>query len=224
MSSRDRQQLTSTSYAILGLLATRPWSTYALAKQMRRSLHHVWPRAESNIYAEPKRLVELGLAKAKPETVGKRPRTLYTITAEGRLALARWLATDSSASRFESEALVKVLFANHGTKDELLANLHRFADEAAQAHEFWTAVASEYVDGKAAFPERVHINALLFHLFWKQAETHARWAQWAINEVESWSEVATPPGGDAAVDVFRKAVRSSNSATPVKDRPSRARG
>jgi PadR family transcriptional regulator AphA len=47
------RELTTTSYAILGLLAIKPWSTYELAAQMRRNLHYFWPRAESNLYAEP---------------------------------------------------------------------------------------------------------------------------------------------------------------------------
>jgi DNA-binding PadR family transcriptional regulator len=222
MSTHDGERLTTTSYAILGLLGIRPWSTYALAKQMRRSIHNIWPRAESNIYAEPKRLVELGLAKAERETVGQRPRTLYTITPKGRRALTRWLATESSPSRFESEALVKVLFANHGTKNELLANLQRFADEAAQADRFWTAVADEYVHGSPPFPERVHVNALLFRLFSEQAETHARWAQWAINQVDSWPDVATPADADAALDTFREALRSSNTPMPANGARSRA--
>src|SRR5919198_2119040 len=101
MSSADGRQLTTTSYAILGLLAIRPWSTYELAKQMRRSLHHIWPRAESNVYAEPKRLVEAGLATAEVQKVGERPRTLYTITPKGRQALERWLATETAPTRVE---------------------------------------------------------------------------------------------------------------------------
>lgn len=64
MSSRP---LTTTSFAILGLLAIQPWSTYELAQLMRRSLQFVWPRAESNLYAEPKRLVDAGLATAEVE-------------------------------------------------------------------------------------------------------------------------------------------------------------
>jgi len=62
MSSRP---LTTTSYAILGLLAIQPWSTYELAQLMKRSMHFFWPRAESNLYAEPKRLVEAELATAE---------------------------------------------------------------------------------------------------------------------------------------------------------------
>jgi DNA-binding PadR family transcriptional regulator len=210
MSSRDGNQLTTTSYAILGLLAIRPWSTYELAKQMRRTMHNVWPRAESNIYAEPKRLVEVGLAKAVREPVGDRPRTVYRITAKGRRAFERWLATDSSPTRFESEALVKVLFGNHGSKDELLANLQRFADEATRAREFWAEVATEYAEGRTAFPERVHINSLFFRLMWEQAETHERWARWAIDQVTSWPGVAKPSDVEGALDVFRDALRPSN--------------
>ena len=75
---------TTTSYAILGLLAVKPWTTYELAQQMTRALGHFWPRAESNLYEEPKKLVALGLARAAPDKVGKRPRTLYSITPKGR--------------------------------------------------------------------------------------------------------------------------------------------
>ena len=33
-----KKELTTTSYAILGLLALRSWTTYELAKQMQRTL------------------------------------------------------------------------------------------------------------------------------------------------------------------------------------------
>ena len=83
--------LTTTSYAILGLLAVKPWTTYELAQQMRRALGQFWPRAESKLYEEPKKLVAHGLARATKETTGKRPRTVYSITAKGRRAMAAWV-------------------------------------------------------------------------------------------------------------------------------------
>src|SRR5947209_7648426 len=86
MSSGD---LTTTSYALLTLLAVRSWTTYELAKQMRRNYHWFWPRAESKLYEEPKKLVALGLATATVDLVGRRPRTTYAITSAGREALAR---------------------------------------------------------------------------------------------------------------------------------------
>lgn len=203
MSRTHGRQLTTTSYAILGLLALKPWSTYELAKQMRRSLHPIWPRAESNVYAEPKRLVQAGLARAESQRVGKRPRTLYTITEEGRRALERWLATESASTRYESEALVKVLFGNYGTKQGLLANLRSVAAEAGAVKELYRAVASEYDHGTDPFPERVHLNALIFRWIWEHAELNERWAEWAIEQAEQWPDTTEPGDVEASLAIFR---------------------
>ena len=74
------KELTTTSYAVLGLLAVRSWTTYELAQQMGRGLGDFWPRAQSKIYEEPKRLVAAGLAHASRGTVGRRPRTVYALS------------------------------------------------------------------------------------------------------------------------------------------------
>ncbi|MFZ3468374.1 PadR family transcriptional regulator [Streptomyces sp. 4.24] len=111
--------LATTSYAILGLLAVRPWSTYELARQMDRSLGRIWPRAQSKLYEEPKELVRHGLAEATREAVGRRPRTVYRITAEGRRALADWLPEPSAGPVLESEQLLKVFSpARHRSRNE----------------------------------------------------------------------------------------------------------
>jgi DNA-binding PadR family transcriptional regulator len=194
MSTRDETNLTTTSYAILCLLAIQPWSMYALAKQMRRDLHYVWPRAESNIYVEPKRLVEFGLARAEVQQTGKRSRTIYSITSKGRRALARWLATESAPSRHESETLLKVLYGNYGTKDDLLANLRAYAAEAEQAKGVELKFAEEYARGQHDLPEPLHLATLFLRLMFDQAQTRLRWAEWAIGQVETWPDAAV---GDA---------------------------
>jgi DNA-binding PadR family transcriptional regulator len=191
MSSRDENQLTTTSYAILCLLAIQPWSMYALAKQMRRDLHYVWPRAESNIYVEPKRLVEQGLARSETQSVGRRPRTIYSITPKGRQALKRWLGADSAPSRYESETLLKILYGNYGTKEQLLANLRRFATEAETAKQIELAFATEYLQGEHQLPEPLHLNTLFLRLMLEQAEARLRWAKWASEQVETWTDPAT---------------------------------
>ena len=84
--------LTPTSYAVLGLLAIKPYTTYELAKQMDRTLNRFWPRARSKLYEEPKKLAARGLARAADDAVGKRSRTIYTITPKGRRALRAWVA------------------------------------------------------------------------------------------------------------------------------------
>jgi len=71
----------TTAYALLGLLAVRPWTTYELAQQVRRSLNWFWPRAERKLYDDPKRLVAEGLATATDVRVrfaGDRRVTIMT--------------------------------------------------------------------------------------------------------------------------------------------------
>ena len=67
------------------------WSSYELTQQMDRSLGRVWPRAVSKLYDEPKKLASHGLARSAIQRNGRRTRTVYTITAKGRRALAEWL-------------------------------------------------------------------------------------------------------------------------------------
>jgi PadR family transcriptional regulator, regulatory protein AphA len=207
LSSGDRE-LTTTSYAILGLLAIRPWSTYELARQMRRNLHYFWPRAESNLYAEPKRLVEGGLAEAHAEPVGKRRRTVYSITQKGQRALESWLGKPAAETRLESETLVKFMFAPYGSKQNLLDHLRRFVAELEARQEALRLIFREYLDGKDAFPERVHVNVLCYRLIWDQTATAASWAAWAIDLVEQWADVATATNRQELMNVLERALKT----------------
>src|SRR3954454_17849169 len=83
--------LSATSAALLGQLAWREQSTYELVKAMGGNVRFFWPRAESHVYREVKRLTAEGLATASRGATGRRPRTTYRITQEGRAALADWL-------------------------------------------------------------------------------------------------------------------------------------
>src|SRR4051794_5857520 len=150
--------LTTTSYAILGLLAQRSWTTYELAKQMQRTLHYVWPRAESRLYEEPKQLVQQGLAEAEKTFVGKRPRTTYSITPAGREALSAWLRTPSSPPTLECESVVRVLYADHGTPTDLAAAIDMVRREAEAMQQRGRAIAGEYQTGRAPFQERAYLN------------------------------------------------------------------
>ena len=209
MSSRAENELTTTSYAILCMLAIQPWSMYALAKQMRRDLHLVWPRAESNIYVEPKRLVKLGLARVETQSVGRRPRTIYSITPRGRRALKRWLRTENASSRYESETLLKILYGNYGTKDELLTNIHRFAAEAEAAKQVELAFAREYLQGEHHLPEPLHLSTLFQRLMLDQAEARLRWAKWAADQVEAWPDSGVTGNPEATLNILRSHLQAA---------------
>src|SRR3954453_22660540 len=98
-----RMELTPTSFALLGLLSVRPWTTYELAHQTKRSLRFFFPRAERHLYAEAKRLAEAGLAKSDTGFTGKRRSTTYAITPAGRRALRGWFGTAPAPTVLESE-------------------------------------------------------------------------------------------------------------------------
>jgi len=205
--SQDRP-LTTTSYGVLSILALRDHSTYDLARQMRMSLHYMWPRAESNVYAEPKRLVAAGLAKSREEWTGSRRRTIYSITTAGRKALADWLASPSSRQRYESEALIKVLFAENGTKDDLLATIRELREDALTVREHFLQFADVYEAGDGEYPERFDLSALAARLLCEQQIATARWAKWAEEVVSSWDE---PSGADAhwGIETLRAAGERS---------------
>jgi DNA-binding PadR family transcriptional regulator len=107
----------------LGLLSIKPWSSYELTQQMDCSLGRVWPRAVSKPYKGPKKLASHGLARSATEQNGRRTRTVYAITAQGRRALAEWLHQPGDAPVLQFEQLLKVFFADNGTKTDLLATL-----------------------------------------------------------------------------------------------------
>jgi PadR family transcriptional regulator, regulatory protein AphA len=198
--------LTTTSYVILGHLALRSWSTYELAQQMKRSTRHYWPRTASKIYEEPKKLVAHALATATREYTGRRPRTVYTITEQGREALRRWLDEPGEMPLVEFEGAVKVLFAEQGTKEQLLATLRSIREQAERTREEHSDLARDLARTGGPFPDRLHVNSLVFKFTWEQTETVIRWATWAEHEVASWPDNITRPAGPNAGKILREAA------------------
>lgn len=184
------KELTTTSYSILGLLALRSWTTYELAKQMERGLHYFWPRAESRLYEEPKNLVAQGLALAEKTYVGKRARTIYSITQLGREALQKWLGTEASPPVLQCETMVRLIYADHGTKDDLLAAIAKVQMEAEAMQRRGAQIAQEYREGAAPFQERGYLNMLMFDFLWRYSEALKGWANAAHATVETWPDLA----------------------------------
>jgi DNA-binding PadR family transcriptional regulator len=180
--------LTTTSFAILGLLAIRPWSTYELTRQMDRTLGRIWPRAQSKLYEEPKKLVEHGYAVAATELVGRRSRTVYSITPAGRAALASWLEEPGAGPVLEFEQLLKVWFSEHGTRADALASLTAARAWAQERNEGNLAAAKAYASGEGAFPSRAAQVFLVGTFLTDFYALVARWAEWASGVVETWPE------------------------------------
>ena len=180
--------LSTTSYAILSLLAVKPWSTYELTQQMERSMKRFWPRAASKLYEEPKKLVEHGFARAKDERVGRRPRTVYAITPKGRRALARWLKEPGAGPVLEFEGLLKVTFAENGTTEDVLRTLDAIAEWAQERNVENVEAARAYTAGSGPFQHRVAINSLGGRFLTDFYAMVAQWEEWARAQVEQWPD------------------------------------
>jgi len=190
-------RLTTTSYAVLAQVAVRPWSTYELAQQRVRYFRYVWPRAESAIYREAKRLASMGLIEGTTEYTGKRPRTVYAITEQGREALKAWLKTPVAPFSMDFEALLRVFVLPLGSKDNLLDTLDQVRADAGEMLRFAGEVKQEFIDGINVTQDQVYIRVLAVDFFVSLLNTVEAWAERTQAQVEAWDDLAPSPEKNA---------------------------
>ncbi len=196
--------LTTTSYAILGHLAMQPWTMYDLAQQMTRNVHFFFPRVESQIYAEPKRLVAAGLAEATTEMTGKRPRTLYSITDAGREELRRWLAEPiGRGPLLEFEAMLRIIFAPFGSDADLAATLKQVrADIQASILTVGPRISDEYRDGRAPFQRYAQYRSIMHDFLISFGQLVDDWAERAEERMKRWPEMDADERREEGVGIF----------------------
>jgi DNA-binding PadR family transcriptional regulator len=184
-----KDQLTTTSYAVLAQVAVRPWSTYELAQQRVRYLRYAWPRAESAIYREAKRLSAMGLIEGKKEYTGKRARTVYSITEDGKEMLREWLGTPVSPFSMDFEAILRLFIAPLGTKDDIIGTLKQVRADAREMLRFAGEVKQEFIDGINPTQDQVYLRALPVDFFISLLNTVDAWAERSLAEVETWDDL-----------------------------------
>jgi DNA-binding PadR family transcriptional regulator len=197
--STPSPSLTSTSYAILGMVGMQPCTTYELGKAMQHSFDFFWPRARSLIYSEVKRLARLGFLEVQQEFVGRRARWRYTITPTGRAVLAGWLATPPRVFALEIEALLRVYLAPFGTRDDLLQALETGLCEAETMQSIAASFQRAYLSGTSPAMDQVHVRALLNDFLANFAEFMRQWAERSLRTVGTWSDLTSDGKQDAAL-------------------------
>ena len=114
-------QPTAVTWALLGLLGSRPRSGYDLKQAVDRTIRHFWAASYGQIYPELRRLEEAGwIAGAEDGTRGRR---VYAITAAGRAALTGWLHGHETRIELRDESLLRLFFADALPVDEALGLL-----------------------------------------------------------------------------------------------------
>jgi PadR family transcriptional regulator, regulatory protein AphA len=110
------EQLSSTSYLVLGLLAREgPSTPYDLKRYVAATIGHFWSFPHALLYKEPPRLCELGLLTEEREESGRR-RRLFTITGAGADSLRAWLERPSwESTELRDPGLLQLFFADQGS-------------------------------------------------------------------------------------------------------------
>lgn len=108
MKSKDIR-LTSTSYAVLGLLDMLGEATpYDLKQALEVSVENFWPVPHTTFYEEPSRLAQAGYLSVDQEAAGRR-RKRYALTDEGRKALREWAHSPEIAPpQLRDEGMLKI--------------------------------------------------------------------------------------------------------------------
>jgi DNA-binding PadR family transcriptional regulator len=133
-------KMTPFSYVILVLVGEQGAGAHDLVRMMRQG-RIFWAAAESQYYAEPKRLAEAGYLDAERGPGQTRLRTHYTLTKRGRDAVAEWLAQPAGFVRIQNEPAVRLLGADLARREEdVAASLEAIrADIAEQEEQFRVA-------------------------------------------------------------------------------------
>src|SRR5437773_8890774 len=97
-------ELTPFSYVVLTLVGRGGAGPHDLLRMARQGRVY-WTAADSQWYAEPKRLATLGYLHAEKGPGRTRDRTHYTLTDTGRAALVEWAAEPARFPRIQHEAV-----------------------------------------------------------------------------------------------------------------------
>lgn len=96
-------------FALLGLLAHRPSTGYALAERLREPIGYFWTARHSQIYPELGQLERDGLVTHREIAgPGPRPTKEYVVTAAGRTELADWFDRPPAPAPARNEFLLRV--------------------------------------------------------------------------------------------------------------------
>jgi len=139
------------SYEILGLVGREGAGAHDLLRMARQGRILDWA-GESQYYVEPKRLADLGYLAARKEPGKTRERTVYTLTAKGRRALADWARTPVALTPLKSEPLLRLLVCDLVGEDVTRESLATLRDDLADLRE--RLAASERSAGELPHREK----------------------------------------------------------------------
>jgi hypothetical protein len=107
--------------------------------------------------------------------------------------------------------MIKVFYAEHGTKADLLATLDAIEDQARLELDELAAMARTALDAPVdPYADRVHVRALTIPFHAEHAKLVLRWVRDVRREVENWPGTSlTEPARRRALRMLETVARTS---------------
>ncbi len=178
--TRAATRLSTTEYAVLGMLFRGEHSGYELKKIAEVGVGYVWTAAKSHVYAVLPGLVRGGYASSRRITQASRPdKQLYRITKKGTAAFREWLEEPVEKRGARNPFLLKLFFGDQMSREALVGHVERRRAEAV-------AELAEYreIEQRIKGVEENYFGYVT--LRWGLAQTRAwiRWADEILRELE----------------------------------------
>lgn len=177
MSRPGSVDLNPLSYVVLALIGRGGAGAHDLVEMVRRGGRLYWSAAPSKMYAEPKRLAQLGYVTARREPGRTRERTRYTLTPVGEAALREWVAEPAHFPRIYNEAACHLVAGDLVDDDALLQGLLALREDTAELHR----LLAEAERVAATLPHRARNLRLVHSLGRRLVAAHEEW----LEEVEA---------------------------------------
>jgi PadR family transcriptional regulator, regulatory protein AphA len=164
---------------ILVLVGRNGAGPHDLVRMMRQGRVY-WTAAESQYYAEPKRLERLGYLTSHKEPGRTRERTHYELTEEGRRALAEWVGQPTPLPKIQSEPVIRLLAADLVDPAAVLKGLAALREEIA-VQKASLELGEEIAAGLPHRERYLRLNHRLARAF---LDAHLEWLEAVESELE----------------------------------------
>jgi PadR family transcriptional regulator AphA len=144
----------ATPNALLGLLSLGPMSGYDIRQLISQSIGHFWSESYGQIYPGLKRLAAAGLVVKKTKRgKGSPDRHVYSLTAEGREQLRRWLKVPVAKEVPRNELLLKLFFGAQVAPNVSREHVQDYLERQQKELQVYGAIAKKLRKEEAKDPQ-----------------------------------------------------------------------
>lgn len=178
-------------HGILGLLNYHDLTGYEIMETFRDSLNFFWNAQTSQIYRELQGLETKGwVEKTVVPQRGKPDKNIFSITAEGKSELLRWLSDDDVVISSKTPVLMKVFFMGERDREENIRYFRRLYEDCGKFLESlvpvpeYIASYSSYLDEK----EKALYWQMTVDFGRRNMQMYMEWAEECIQGLEEMEE------------------------------------